>query len=176
MSLINSDKLTVFPATRRAGSKPLAKLMSEQALVGMVNKLIDLDGFVISDIESITDDTSLEFNLFGYYFNISDPATSIGLGTTYKSGSIYAHIELVTATAEDSLVYEELWGQDDTAGYTGLVIDNSANYTAKHSGVVKTLKLAQLDNDGIWKIPESSKIRFSKDSLDLSVIDGGLVE
>ena len=176
MSTIASDKINVFPATRRGGSKPLAKLMSEQALVGIINKLIDLDGFIISDVESLTDDSPLEFNLFGYYFNIEDPVTSIGLGTTYTSGSVYAHIELVTATAEDDLVYEELWGQDDNNLYTGLVIDGTAEYTAQHSGVIKTLKIAQLDNDGNWKIPEESKIRFSKDSLDLSVIDGGIIE
>ena len=67
-------------------------------------------------------------------------------------------------------------GQDDNNLYTGLVIDNALEYTAQHSGVVKTLKLAQLDNDGSWKVPEESKIRFSKDSLDLSVIDGGVIE
>lgn len=176
MATITSNKINVFPATRRGGSKPLAKLMSEQALVGITNRLIDLEGFVISDTDVLTDDAPLEFNLFGYYFSIEDPVSSIGLGTTYTSGSIYAHIELVSATADDGIVYHELWGQDDNNLYTGLVIDNALEYTAQHSGVVKTLKLAQLDNDGNWKVPEESKIRFSKDSLDLSVIDGGVIE
>ena len=70
MATITSSKINVFPATRRGGSKPLAKLMSEQALVGITNRLIDLEGFVISDVDVLTDDAPLEFNLFGYYFSM----------------------------------------------------------------------------------------------------------
>ena len=176
MATITSENITVFPSTRRAGSKPLSRLMSEQALVGLVNKLIDLEGFVISDLETITDDSPLEFNLYGYYFSITNPATSLGLGTSYTSGGVYAHIELVTATADDSLEYQELFGQDDGGKYTGLVIDNSLNYSPQHQGVVKTLKIAELSSSNSWVVPENSKIRFSKDSLDLSVIDGGIIQ
>lgn len=176
MTTITSNNIYTFPATRRGGSEPLAKLMSEQALVNITNRLIDVEGFVISDVDVLTDDEPLEFNLFGYYFGIDEPVSSIGLGTTYTSGSIYAHIELVFAIADDGIVYGELWGQDDNNFYTGLVIDDALEYTAQHSGFVKTLKLAQLDNEGNWKVPEESKIRFSKDSLDLSVIDGGVIE
>lgn len=176
MSIVNSDNITVFPATRRSGSKPLARLMSEQALVGIVNKLIDLEGFVISDYEEIVESNSLEFNIYGYYFRITNPVTSLGIGTTFTSGGIYAHIELITSTASDNLQYEELFGQDDDSKYTGLVIDSSLNYTAQHGGIVKTLKIAELSPNNVWVIPESSKIRFSKDSLDLSVIDGGVIQ
>lgn len=176
MSTITSSNITVFPSTRRAGSKPLARLMSEQALVSLVNKLIDLEGFVISDFETITDDSPFEFNLYGYYFRIVNPVTSLGLGTTYTSGSVYAHIELITSTASDTLEYEELFGQDDNGQYTGLVIDNSLNYSPQHGGIVKTLKLAQLTDSNSWIVPPDSKIRFSKESLDLSVIDGGIIQ
>ena len=176
MSTINSDNITVFPSTRRAGSKPLSRLMSEQAWAGIVNKLIDLEGFVISDSSTITDDTPLEFNLFGYYFRILNPVTSLGLGTTFTSGSVYAHIELVTSTASDNLQYEELFGQDDNGKYTGLVINNSLNYSPQHQGIVKTLKVAELSSSNSWVVPDDSKIRFSKDSLDLSVIDGGIIQ
>lgn len=174
MATIASEKLTVFPSTRRAGSKPLARLMSEQALVSIVNKLINLDGFVISSSSSITDSNPLEFNLYGYYFKIVNPITSLGLGTTFSSGSVYAHIEVVTSTSSDSLQYEELFGQDDGGKFTGLVIDDSPTYTAQHGGIVKTLRIAQFSNSS-WSVPESSKVRFSRDSLDLSVIDGGII-
>lgn len=174
MATIASEKLTVFPSTRRAGSKPLARLMSEQALVSIVNKLINLDGFVISTSSSITDTNPLEFNLYGYYFKIVNPVTALGLGTTFSSGSVYAHIEVVTSTSSDSLQYEELFGQDDGGKFTGLVIDDSSTYTAQHGGIVKTLRIAQF-SDSSWNIPESSKVRFSRDSLDLSVIDGGVI-
>ena len=132
MATIASENVTVFPSTRRAGSKPLARLMSEQALVGIVNKLINLEGFVISSSSEIEESTPLEFNLYGYYFKISNPVTSLGLGTTFTSGNIYAHIELVTSTASDFIQYEELFGQDDSGKFTGLVIDNSQAYTAQH--------------------------------------------
>lgn len=175
MATIVSENIAVFPSTRRAGSKPLTRLMSEQALVGIVNKLINLEGFVISSSSEIEDTTPLEFNLYGYYFRILNPVTSLGLGTTFSSGSVYAHIELVTSTASDSLQYEELFGQDDNGNYTGLVIDNSEDYTAQHGGIVKTLRVAEFSNS-TWVIPEASKIRFSKESLDLSVIDGGVIQ
>lgn len=175
MSTIASEKISVFPAVRRAGSKPLARLMSEQALVGIVNKLINLEGFVISS--SLSDDVPLEFNLYGYYFKIVNPVTSLGLGTTYTSGSVYAHIELVTSTAGDNLQYEELFGQDDNGNYTGLVIDSSPDYTPVNGGVVRTLRIAEFSSSASgWQIPSESKIRFSKDSLDLSVIDGGIIQ
>lgn len=176
MSTINSENVIVFPSTRRAGSKPLSRLMSEQALVGIVNRLIDQEGFVISDTDSITDDEPLEFNLYGYYFRIVNPLTSLGLGTTITSGSVYAHIELVTSSSSDTLEYQELFGQDDNGNYTGLVVDNSLNYEPQHGGIVKTLKIAELSSQvGGWIVPGLSKIRFSKDSLDLSVIDGGII-
>ena len=175
MSTIVSENITVFPSTRRSGSKPLARLMSEQAVVGIVNKLINLEGFVISNSEELEDSVPLEFNLYGYYFKITNPVTSLGLGTTFSSGSVYAHIELITSTAADSLQYEELFGQDDNGVFTGLVIDNTQTYNAQHGGIVKTLRIAEFNNSK-WSIPESSKIRFSKDSLDLSVIDGGIIQ
>ena len=111
----------------------------------------------------------------GILFKINNPVTSLGLGTTFSSGSVYAHIELVTSTASDSLQYEELFGQDDSGKFTGLVIDNSQTYNAQHGGVVKTLRIAEFKNS-TWSIPDASKIRFSKDSLDLSVIDGGIIQ
>lgn len=176
MSTVISENIAVFPSTRRAGSKPLARLMSEQALAGIVNKLINLEGFVISDFTEYEDTVPLEFNLYGYYFKISNPITSLGLGSTFSSGAVYAHIEIVTSIASDMLEYEELFGQDDNGRYTGLVIDSSPDYVAQHGGFVKTLKLAELSNPNVWSVPEGSKVRFSKDSLDLSVIDGGVIQ
>src|SRR5574344_757972 len=145
MANILSSKLTVFPSVKRSLTKPSARLMSESSLVGIVNKLIDEESFIISTQSVLANDgNSLEFNIFGYYFNISTAYLTLGLATsTYTD--IYAHIELTTIGSGDNQ-YVEMVGQDSTSApfnFTGLNIDDQETFTPSTTGnVVKTLWIA----------------------------------
>lgn len=190
---INSENISVFPSVRRVFTRPTSRMMSEQNLVGLVNKLIDAEGFVIPTykstngvydrdangnkilIETISGDYPLEFNIYGYYFKIKDPYTELQLAS--RNGNVYASIEIVEFTGDDEVIYEELFGQDELESdeYTGLIItDNLASITPTHGGYMRTLKIATF-KDGQWIVPEESRIKFNQSSLTIDVIDGGLI-
>ena len=184
---IGSNYVEVFPATKRSLTSPQSRITSEKNLVSIVNKLIDTEGFVISpslDSPVIENDsTTIEFDIYGYYFVIKNPYTSLGLGSTITNGSLWAYIELVPIA---DTPYIELFGQDSDDQYTGLNIlnvtgtEDPPSVSPAHGGEIKMLKIAQyssLTPGGMlyWNVPEESRLKFNKLSLDLSVIDGGVI-
>ena len=70
---IASDNISVFPSTRRIHSQDFsARLMTESAISRIINNLIDVDGFVISNTAPATAEDIFEFNIYGYYFQVKN--------------------------------------------------------------------------------------------------------
>lgn len=109
MSNIASDNIKVFPAVRRTESPAESRQLSEKNLVGLVNKLLDVDSFIIS-----YDATAyiMKFNIAGYYFEVSN---------FNEVTETYA--KLVVDSIGDSQ-YPELKG-DENGNYLGLEFTNT---------------------------------------------------
>ena len=172
MSYLASNKIQVFPSTKRGSYHPSARLMSEASLVNIVNKLIDTDGFVVTpDEDVITTNSSgtitgqvtnkvFEFNIKGYYFKIN---TLNDLISSFSSDSnIYATVHL--NTTDD---YVELAEQDDNSEYQGLNFTNTLPNAS--SGYYSLWLLAK--QGGYWVVPIDSRVKFV---YDFAIgVDGG---
>lgn len=131
MAYISADRLGSFPTTKRGS---INKLVTENSLTRLINRLVDVDGYVIT---SEFDDSMInyeygapislwnvplmnfEFAIRGYYFCVvADEAisgvqyllTSLGLGQVNagEEKTVKANI-FIDRTNHD---YPELWGQD----------------------------------------------------------------
>ena len=109
-----TSAVTVFPSSQRNTNS--SRLMTEQRIVGLVNNLLDVDGFIIG-VGGTTD--TVEFNILGYYFscNLSSIKSSMTDGD-----SIWAHI-----VVSGSSPYKELQGQDVNSNYEGVLIHSYEN-------------------------------------------------
>ena len=95
MSYLNTQNINVFPSTKRSNKQVSARLMTEASIVGIINKLIDKEGFVITKNEDIYPEHSFEFNIFGYYFIIDSIQTLIDIDSyndTAEIKEIYGNI------------------------------------------------------------------------------------
>lgn len=177
---IKSDKVYVFPSVRRAAKYPKSRLTSEQSYTGFVSKIVDNPSYVCSYDSTtgyITDTVPLRFVVGGYYFEISQPLTTLELSS--KSDTQYAHI-VILSTGSDDNSYKEIFGQDDNGKYTGLVIDenptiNVSDVVQNAAGQVLNLKLLEKSNTS-WIIPRESLFKFNSSSFEISIIDGGEIE
>ena len=109
MSFLSSGLIRVFPATRRTANLTYARQVTEANLVGMINKLIDEKGFVITKLygneSGLTTDFS--FNIYGYNFTakLGDIIGVAGSSAT----NVYATI---TIDPGADPVFDELLGLD----------------------------------------------------------------
>lgn len=162
MANLNTADVKVFPSTRRVATQVDARLMTEASMVGIINQLINKDGFVIT--ETFNESNPFEFNIYGYYFIVNQGSS---ITTLVSSGTeIIASIKIDTTNG-----YYELVGQDNNNAYEGLNIGTSA-VTPGSNQIVKSLKILEKVN-GVWQIPEASKVMFSQDNIDIIDIDGG---
>lgn len=157
-SYANSSDIFVFPTTKRemSGSSRSSRLFTEQNLVSIVNKLLDVESFVISD-----DGNVIYFNIYGYLFelskqNLGNLITNVTQGSSVSKGSsIWANI-FIEKTGD----YEELYGIDENGSYTGVVFSlDSGMFNAKN------LKLLEYDGVSTWFVPDSSRVKFKYRSL-----------
>lgn len=118
MSNIASKNIKVFPAVRRTESPAESRQLSEKNLVGLVNKLLDVDSFIIS--YDATKDV-MKFNIAGYYFEISEFSAKV-------PEEKYA--KLVIDSTEDA-TYPELKG-DENGNYLGLEFTSDENDLGEH--------------------------------------------
>ena len=119
-SYVKSDQIKAFPVVNRnteASGDTYAKHTSEATLAGIVNKLIDSDGFVITPRNKIKLDGEFAFNIYGYYFNVAK--LQYILEAVFKKAdinsktwprSVYAVIDL-----EKNGQWLELAGSDETS-------------------------------------------------------------
>ena len=129
---LNSNLINVFPSTRRTYPQEFSsKLMTEQAIVRIVNTLINKQGFVITKQFDV--DQPVEFNIFGYYFQVRKGSDIINLFSSQfpPPTNIYAYIDIDDYNGYAELeVPAELNGQtieayDPTHSY---VVGNVVNY------------------------------------------------
>lgn len=129
MAYLNGEIVNNYPATKRAS---VNKLLTENSLTRIINRLIDSDSYVITTGMSGVDftqdiavtnwlDRDFEFVIHGYYFSISKgdrnssidnllaliPATEVNEGKT-----LCARIFIDKTDPE----FPELYGQDDETG------------------------------------------------------------
>ena len=161
---LNTDKVEVYPSTRRANHQISARLLSESSMVALINKLIDTDGFVITpDDENseygIVDFTKpFEFNIHGYYF-IADSGNDIinMFSNPAEDDKIYANIFLDTNGN-----YVELKGQDvDNSGtwtYHGVTFSDSDLTQASPAADYSLLLFVREGN--YWQVPVESRVKF----------------
>ena len=72
---LDSDKIKVFPCGgRNINYDPLARLTTEQNLISIINRLVDMDSFIVTTHASNQEmDNSIEeyiFNIDGYLFTV----------------------------------------------------------------------------------------------------------
>lgn len=180
----------VFPSARRVATQSSARMFSEKSIVEITNKLIDTDGFVISDNASsgyVVTTSPFEFDLYGYYFYVdrTDLIINAVINENAESKNIYAKIILdgVPSNSIDftqNKQFQELHGQDTNPGtdnpdsvYTGVEFVSSLPAVIPQNE--KYLLLLTLSN-GLWKIPDSSKRKFSLKSIEFDfAVDGGVL-
>ena len=161
---LSSDKIKVFPSARRNESTDtFSRLMSESTIVSIVNRLIETEGFVITN--AYTNNGQLEFNIHGYYFNITDSTEIIAAYSGVTNVVLYASI-IISSFAP--LTFKELKNCDNGGLYEGLVVGDSTTIpTPVGNEEVFTLAILEKVN-GNWIIPEESKIKFTH-------INGGII-
>ena len=174
MAYLGSDDIIrIFPSTRRTFESANSRQVTEANLTVLINKLVDVDSFVISSGNGIC-----EFNIHGYYFKINQGSLET-LASTNNWNDIYATITIDTSSNIEA--FYELDGQDtqpesseseeetDGTGYyqgldfTGTPVNNENTYTLHLFTKV----------DEAWIVPPSSIIKFLPSSVDITLIDGG---
>lgn len=157
MSNINSNNIKVFPAVQRTNSPSESRQLSEKNLVGLVNKLLDVDSFIISYDAAPAPNDTMKFNIAGYYFEISDFASSIG-------DNKYAKLVFDDTTINTD--YPELKGDSD-GSYLGLEFTETISENDTH--------WIQLKDDSNNIITSSFKYKATSiEGLKLDNIDGGI--
>ena len=184
MAYVSSGNIQIFPIANRMIQDPLGRLTTEYNLTSILNKLLDVDGFVVS-----WNEPNIIFNLHGYLItaNLENIIGSF-------SDNIYASITITDYTSTNTTnnnikAYEEkflaqLNGSDSGDGaqsqYTGVTFSSSSpNQT---DGVYYLHLLTESDsnddsNDTVsWVIPENSKIKFKTNEYHRSIsIDDGIL-
>lgn len=179
MAFISSNNITVFPSTQRRDTQITARLITEQYLTNIINTLIDSDGFIITEDKGFNLSKPFEFNLHGYYFNVTsaNAITNLFTGATANS-YIFANIIL-----DKDGDFIELDGQDLNGQYDGVFFTDAPIAETILQNLEKILgKSVQsfylplfIYKDNTWKIVDTSRIKFRQTSVQTSV-DGGVIE
>lgn len=164
MSYVTKDGMAdSFPNNRRNTSR--SRNMTEVAFTRVTTNLVDVEGWVISTGLDERQNTYFEFCILGYYFKVSTSDLRALIQNDWMN--VYA-----TITIQDN----ELLGQNTTDGYN-IEIYDGVNFTntipTSAEKELHTIRILE-KVDGIWTVPESSKIKFNGDSLDL-IVDGGFI-
>ena len=158
----SSSNVAVFPTTKREINDRSARLLTEQNLVDIVNRLLDVKSFVIT--KKFEQNGSFEFNIYGYFFKIGNIGSIIdGLVTLEQAnGVVVDENSCIYANIHTFLTgnYEELYGSDENDVYDGVVF----TLNSPLSNTDKFLKI--LDNSsGSWDIPPESLTKFKGFSI-----------
>lgn len=165
MSYIDKDGFVEsFPNNRRNTNK--SRNMTELAFIRITNNLVDVDGWVISNELNERVSSYFEFCIHGYYFKVLSEDLRKLIGQSWNN--VYATIKVEN---------NELIGQDTVEGVDREIYDgvNFTNYIpTSPTEELYTLKILEKVG-GIWIVPESSKVKFNGDSLDL-IVDGEYIQ
>ena len=141
MSYVSSKNVEVFPVAKaRSTDAPGTRIFTERNISNLSRQLLSEDnpGYIISCKNGSGNNFNVAFNLYGYYFNITDFNPS-----TFTGDTIYANIN-IDANGE-------IAGQDVEGNYEGLDLTNTATKT---NGWV-SLKLFEKVN-GSWTYAKSN--------------------
>ena len=176
---VSSENIQIFPIANRGAKDPLGRLTTEYNLTSILNKLLDVNGFVISwDNNS----KNIVFNLHGYLItaNLTDIINDF-------SDNIYAYIGITDyingANDYEKKFLAQLGGGDVSSEDT--TIDDYGKYNGvlfrsddiKPSLISKSYNLHLLTKvNNEWVIPEDSKIKFRTNESCRSIsIDDGIL-
>jgi len=143
IDLLGTQVKEMFPSTK---TKTINKLITENSLTRLLNRLLDVDSYIITSeypntislnkaYDSITVsndilDVDLEFNIRGYYFNLNTYRNVISLIRTeygdLQTGDTINAIIYVDETSNPE--YPELYGQESLEKITADVAENSYTF------------------------------------------------
>lgn len=190
---IQSDYIKMYPTPRRDSNiDPHAKLLTEYNIINIVNRLTNIDSFVIDGLNVSDDGTTVNLsagscNIHGYYFNLNDTLTIVDVSKnkTYLCLAIRFNIningmgQLSFFDDNDNYQYDSL----DAQVFRGLSIDSYDNLAPEGDDTYKIFKLPlAILNDNIWEDyvadDGTSGIELKRISLlkynasDISIISG----
>lgn len=171
MGYIASSNIKVFPSARRSDSyQRESRLFTENTVTGIIKHITEMESYVITNSFDVND--KFEFYIDGYLFTISKGSQILSSLEDITSTSIYAYITIDTGNSSF-----EITGQDIDSKYEGLVITDQFNNNWDSEPNIFYLKLLERSSasSSDWSVPETSKIKFTRTSLDLD-IDGGHIE
>lgn len=181
---LNSGDIEVFPSTRRSFNSSRSRQVTEAHLAGIVNKLIDSDGFVITP-EITSTGASFDFNIHGYFFSTTVDKIAAAVSPSaevvvYGIITIDTQVPPPPANTQVPPAFYELEGVDVNNVYQGLklTIDpNDLNNLSANSYYLALLEYNPNPESGAsnWKIPERSRIKFVGSVIDIDCIDGGVI-
>ena len=170
---LNSNSVKVFPVAKERGSTipevTMSRLLTEFNMSNIIRQLIGgSKGFVISASKVSDNKINVEFNLYGYYFDIEYDAEDTG----GADADVYA-----------SLVYDKTYGelkQDDNGKYGGLEVitaKKGETITGEHTIRLFSYRATKkgdaviISDDSIVVNPKDRFI-FATESLPIGGIDG----
>lgn len=168
---VASSNINVFPSTRRTYAQEFpARLVTESALARIINKLIDVEGFVIT--EELDTTGTFEFNIFGYYFQIKN--LSYLLSQFESSTQIYATIHI---NHTDNAFYELYTSTEsgNSSNFDGVIFSDDGQHPSDTStDFYKTLLILN-KIDSQWQVPDSSRVKLKDTSLGITEVDAGRI-
>lgn len=160
--LADSSNIFVFPTTKREQVSRSSRLLTEKNIVDIVNKLVDVESFVITRGYMYGSGSPIDFNIYGYYFNISnfdDVVDAVTDGETIsRSSCIWANI-IINKIGD----YDELYGTDENGEYSGVIFTfNNPLTNSNGRGIIKKLKLVEFTSNDQSSafVPDSSLVKF----------------
>lgn len=157
-----SSNVAVFPTTKREINDRSARLLTEQNLVDIVNRLLDVKSFVIT--KTFNENGPFEFNIWGYFFKIGNISSIIDLvvNSEVNNGAVIDDNSSIYANIHTFLTgnYEELYGSDENGIYDGVVFTLNDHL----SNTEKWLKILD-HSSGSWNIPPESLSKFKGFSI-----------
>lgn len=166
-----STNIQIFPTTKRPIYDPLGKLTTEYNLTSLLNKLLDVEGFVITNSDNAIVDGEFEFNIYGYIIKVHNIEDIINNANNKSIDNIYAHIQIQTANLNtpinanttETFKYNlsHIWGEDNEGIYSGVKFTSTPDnpWGSSQVGDHKYLHILE-KNSNIWYIPGDSKIKF----------------
>ena len=198
-----SSRIKAFPLgrPRSQGSEDItSRIFYEQTVSNLIKQLINTKGFIIKCPKTITTSgnlsSELEFNLGGYWFNISsgtnifplennvlvyekvdikedEPGTSI---TSANPCYIYACIKLTSTVPYEISGQDELYKSQNV--YRGLrfIASSKSPENFKDYEYFLPIFSGQTNNSGTpigtWNVYQDSYIKFDSTSINITGIDG----
>ena len=172
---LQSDRVKAFPlaAPRSNSSNDItSRIFYEQNVSNLIRQLVDVDGFVISgevDSENGNVKDKLCFNIYGYYFELSNGA-EIAKVEDSEATKIYVGIKFIYN--DEGEVYPlEISGQDEGGKYTGLEFSGSEFGSEYKSFLLLENTGKSVEGKNNWRIAPESYYRFNIDKLGIDWIE-----